>query len=50
MWHAADIAEKARHAVSYQFNTEGKPVFNWGEFKVKRDAYIFPLFFQIGLE
>lgn len=42
MWHAADIAEKARHAASYQFKGTGVglPKFDWGTFKPQRDAYI----------
>lgn len=42
MWHAADIAEKARHAVSYKFEGTGvdSPQFNWSAFKEHRDAYI----------
>ena len=41
MWHAADIAEKVRHASSYGFtNVTGEPKFDWASFKPKRDAYI----------
>lgn len=42
MWHAADIAEKARHAVNYQFKGSGvgSPQFDWAAFKPQRDAYI----------
>ncbi|KAH8114274.1 glutathione reductase [Phellopilus nigrolimitatus] len=42
MWHAADIAEKARHANYYQFKGDGieQPKFDWGAFKTRRDAYI----------
>lgn len=42
MWHAADIAEKARHAASYQFKGTGvgSPEFDWSTFKKQRDAYI----------
>ncbi|KAL5511959.1 GLR1_1 [Sanghuangporus vaninii] len=42
MWHAADIAEKVRHATSYGFKGTGvgEPQFNWSEMKAKRDAYI----------
>ena len=42
MWHAADIAEKARHAVSYQFKGTGvgEPKFDWTSFRHQRDAYI----------
>ncbi|KAH9967990.1 glutathione reductase [Russula dissimulans] len=42
MWHAADIADKLRHAGNgYHFNLPqdgGK--FNWATFKPQRDAYI----------
>lgn len=42
MWHAADIADKIRHAVGYEFQGPGvgKPQFDWKTFKPKRDAYI----------
>ena len=42
MWHAADIAEKARHAAGYHFQGSGvgTPHFNWATFKPQRDAYI----------
>ena len=42
MWHAADIAEKTRHAANYQFEGSGvgSPKFNWLAFKPQRDAYI----------
>ena len=40
MWHAADIAEKIRHAPNYQFSGVGSPEFDWKTFKPKRDAYI----------
>jgi glutathione reductase (NADPH) len=42
MWHAADIAEKIRHAAPYQFTGPGigQPQFNWEAFKPQRDAYI----------
>ncbi|KAI5118422.1 hypothetical protein M0805_005506 [Coniferiporia weirii] len=42
MWHAADIAEKARHAEGYQFKGSGigAPKFDWTAFKARRDAYI----------
>ena len=42
MWHAADVAEKVRHAASYGFKGTGvgSPQFAWPEFKGKRDAYI----------
>ncbi|CAL1703426.1 unnamed protein product [Somion occarium] len=41
MWNAADIAEKIRHASSYEFtNVPYEPKFNWAAFKPRRDAYI----------
>ncbi|KAI0781409.1 glutathione reductase [Trametes elegans] len=42
MWHAADIAEKIRHAEGYQFKGPGigAPQFSWATFKPQRDAYI----------
>ncbi|KAL4244266.1 Glutathione reductase [Abortiporus biennis] len=42
MWHAADIAEKIRHAKGYQFKGPGigEPQFDWRTFKPQRDAYI----------
>ena len=40
MWHAADIAEKMRHASSYRFKGVDTPQFDWGAFKNQRDAYI----------
>lgn len=42
MWHAADIAEKIRHAEGYQFKGPGigQPQFSWSTFKPQRDAYI----------
>ncbi|EJF62672.1 glutathione reductase [Dichomitus squalens LYAD-421 SS1] len=42
MWHAADIADKIRHAEGYQFKGPGigQPQFNWETFKPQRDAYI----------
>ncbi|RPD59223.1 glutathione reductase [Lentinus tigrinus ALCF2SS1-7] len=42
MWHAADIAEKIRHAEAYEFKGPGigAPQFSWSTFKPKRDAYI----------
>ncbi|KAH9857582.1 glutathione reductase [Lenzites betulinus] len=42
MWHAADIAEKIRHAEGYQFKGPGigAPQFDWKTFKPLRDAYI----------
>ncbi|EPS98598.1 hypothetical protein FOMPIDRAFT_1037476 [Fomitopsis schrenkii] len=42
MWHAADIADKIRHAANYQFKGTGvgSPEFDWKSFKPQRDAYI----------
>ena len=42
MWHAADIADKIRHAEGYQFKGPGigAPQFSWATFKPQRDAYI----------
>ncbi|EIN08021.1 glutathione-disulfide reductase [Punctularia strigosozonata HHB-11173 SS5] len=42
MWHAADIAEKIRHAKNYKFIGDGigEPKFDWHAFKPQRDAYI----------
>ncbi|OCH85214.1 glutathione reductase [Obba rivulosa] len=42
MWHAADIADKIRHAEGYQFKGPGigQPQFDWSAFKAQRDAYI----------
>ena len=42
MWHAADVAEKIRHAKGYQFKGPGigAPQFSWSTFKPLRDAYI----------
>lgn len=40
MWHAADIADKIRHAKDYQFLGTSEPQFNWKTFKPQRDAYI----------
>lgn len=42
MWHAADIAEKMRHAEDYQFHGTGvgSPKFDWATFKPQRDKYI----------
>ncbi|KAL6308015.1 glutathione reductase [Sparassis latifolia] len=42
MWHAADIADKIRHAEGYQFKGPGigLPQFDWEAFKPQRDAYI----------
>jgi glutathione reductase (NADPH) len=45
MWHAADIADKVRHAANYQFSGTGvvSPEFGWKAFKAQRDAYILKL-------
>ncbi|EKM49607.1 uncharacterized protein PHACADRAFT_265149 [Phanerochaete carnosa HHB-10118-sp] len=42
MWHAADIADKIRHAQGYKFKGPGigEPQFDWKAFKPQRDAYI----------
>ncbi|PSR80664.1 hypothetical protein PHLCEN_2v6684 [Hermanssonia centrifuga] len=42
MWHAADIADKIRHAKGYKFKGPGigHPQFDWQTFKPQRDAYI----------
>jgi glutathione reductase (NADPH) len=42
MWHAADIADKIRHAANgYHFNLpQDGPKFSWATFKPQRDAYI----------
>ncbi|KAF8267815.1 glutathione-disulfide reductase [Lactarius quietus] len=42
MWHAADIADKLRHAANgYHFDLpQGGPKFTWSTFKPQRDAYI----------
>lgn len=42
MWHAADIADKIRHAQGYKFQGPGigEPQFDWKAFKPQRDAYI----------
>ncbi|KAF7978715.1 hypothetical protein HWV62_44997 [Athelia sp. TMB] len=41
MWHAADIAEKLRHAKEgYHFTDVPAPKFDWATFKPQRDAYI----------
>lgn len=42
MWHAADIADKLRHAANgYHCNLpKDGPKFNWATFKPQRDAYI----------
>ncbi|VDC03895.1 unnamed protein product [Peniophora sp. CBMAI 1063] len=44
MWHAADLAEKARYASEgYHFENVPAPKFNWKTFKPQRDAYIHKL-------
>src|SRR5262245_47689322 len=40
MWHAADLADKLKHAENYKFQGLGKPTFDWSSFKPQRDAYI----------
>ncbi|KAI9446792.1 glutathione-disulfide reductase [Lactarius indigo] len=42
MWHAADIADKLRHAADgYHFDLpQDGPKFTWATFKPQRDAYI----------
>ena len=42
MWHAADIADKLRHAADgYHFDLpQDSPKFTWSTFKPQRDAYI----------
>lgn len=40
LYHLASIAEAIRDAPSYGFKVEGKPVFDWGQLKAKRDAYV----------
>ncbi|KIJ63309.1 hypothetical protein HYDPIDRAFT_113287 [Hydnomerulius pinastri MD-312] len=41
MWHAADLADKLRHASQgYHFEGVPEPKFNWETFKPQRDAYI----------
>lgn len=42
MWHAADLADKLRHAFNgYHFNMpQDQPKFTWATFKPQRDAYI----------
>ncbi|TFY66469.1 hypothetical protein EVG20_g4608 [Dentipellis fragilis] len=41
MWHAADIADKIRHAhEGYEFEVPNGAQFHWNKFKPKRDAYI----------
>ncbi|KAH7918482.1 hypothetical protein BV22DRAFT_1041739 [Leucogyrophana mollusca] len=41
MWHAADLADRLRHAAGgYHFENVPPPSFNWASFKPQRDAYI----------
>lgn len=41
MWHAADLADKLRHAsAGYHFQGVPEPKFCWETFKPQRDAYI----------
>ncbi|KAI6164209.1 hypothetical protein EDD17DRAFT_1725244 [Pisolithus thermaeus] len=41
MWHAADMADRLRHAADgYQFRGIPEPNFDWRTFKPQRDAYI----------
>jgi glutathione reductase (NADPH) len=42
MWHAADLADKLRHAANgYHFSLpQDEPKFSWATFKPQRDAYI----------
>lgn len=41
MWHAADLADRLRHASNgYHFENVPPPQFNWASFKPQRDAYI----------
>lgn len=40
MWHAADLAEKMRHAPNYHFTDVPAPKFSWATFKPQRDDYI----------
>lgn len=40
MWHAADLADKLRHAKGYKFIGVEPPKFDWAAFKPQRDAYI----------
>ncbi|EGN91614.1 hypothetical protein SERLA73DRAFT_192200, partial [Serpula lacrymans var. lacrymans S7.3] len=41
MWHAADLADKMRHAsAGYHFQGVPEPSFSWSTFKPQRDAYI----------
>ncbi|KAH7905081.1 hypothetical protein BJ138DRAFT_821179 [Hygrophoropsis aurantiaca] len=41
MWHAADLADRLRHAADgYRFKGVPTPEFDWKTFKPQRDAYI----------
>ncbi|KAJ8589990.1 hypothetical protein M405DRAFT_933097 [Rhizopogon salebrosus TDB-379] len=41
MWHAADLADRIRHASQgYHFKNIPPPQFDWASFKPQRDAYI----------
>ncbi|KDQ59619.1 hypothetical protein JAAARDRAFT_205643 [Jaapia argillacea MUCL 33604] len=42
MWHAADIADKIRHAKNFHFTGPGigSPQFSWSTFVPQREAYI----------
>jgi glutathione reductase (NADPH) len=40
MWHAADLADKLKHAPNYHFTDIPAPTFSWSTFKPQRDAYI----------
>ncbi|KAI9318564.1 hypothetical protein BX666DRAFT_1929354 [Dichotomocladium elegans] len=40
MWNTSAIAEAIRDAPSYGFKIDGKPGFDWGYLKAKRDAYV----------
>jgi glutathione reductase (NADPH) len=44
MWHAADLADKIRHAsAGYHLQGISEPKFDWASFKPQRDAYIHKL-------
>jgi glutathione reductase (NADPH) len=44
MWHAADLADKIRHANGYKYKgLQEPPQFDWASFKPQRDAYIHKL-------
>ncbi|CAK9441763.1 uncharacterized protein LODBEIA_P56310 [Lodderomyces beijingensis] len=44
MWYASDLAHKKADLFDYKLDETREPIkygeFNWGEFKVKRDAYV----------